>query len=1425
MDAMRYRAVALTCTDLMITATTEPATRQLVLLSHADTDLTTLRLASVALARTPIPAETRSQTGVQTEPEFRADAPRATTADTSPLSTVGTAISACALQTVSTADAMHAWIDSALTPNSIVIARVLGRADEVPGLATLAQRARELGMALIVLSGTGETDPEFDRLSNVATDLVRDINAYWLAGGIDNVTQSLRYASDRLWLTTLGYEAPRALPEHGIYLRGIAVEDALEAFCEARSASSRPAVGLLFYRAHWTSGNVAFIDALVDALEARGADVLPVFTHSLREVDDQDFPLALRLFERAGGVDLLINTTSFAIGDTTVDGPVRTTSASGMSGTSGIADSSDTRLGAPASPGSSVFERLGVPVLQAITSGMTRAQWAQSPRGLSPLDTAMNVALPEFDGRIIGVPISFKAPQRDANGAGHAAAKALPAHAETSYYEVMPDRIEQTAALAMRLAALRKKPAADKRIAFVFTNSSGKAAQIGNAVGLDAPASLMAILRAMQARGYRIEGLPDTSDALMHDLIDRGSYDQDLLTDAQMRHATRVQSADYARWIESLPELPRGRMVEQWGDAPGQAYVDAHGDLMIAGIAYGNAFVALQPPRGYGMNPDEIYHQPDLAPTHHYHAFYRWIRDTWQADAIVHVGKHGTLEWLPGKGIGLSDECFPDAFLADMPLFYPFIVNDPGEGSQAKRRGHAVIIDHLMPPMTSADTYGPLAELVQLVDEYYQVEALDPVKLPLLQRQIWDLIRKAKLDTDIELLHHHHHHHHGDDGEHDHHDHNHDHEHGHGHGHEHHQGHAQHEAHDHDHTHDHTHHHDADLPAMLTDMAGTDFAHLIEDLDGYLCELGAAQIRDGLHTLGNIPKADVLVDLLAALTRIPNLDAPSLPESVAHLFELEWTTLHADKGARLSAPAEALESLIDRPVVTHADAIDAVLTISRSLLFAWSAEGYALEAIDRAVTNTLGRAASPALRAVLSFVSATLVPNLVQTSDEIDHLLDALDGRYIPAGPSGAPTRGMAHVLPTGRNFYSVDPRAIPSMAASNIGEGLANEVLRRHLDESGHYPESIGISVWGTSAMRTHGDDIAEVLALLGVKPDWQPESRRVTGFSVIPLSELGRPRIDVTLRISGFFRDAFPHLIALVDDAIQRVARLDEPIESNFVRKHFLEEMQADLLAHKPVEMAEQRALYRIFGAKPGSYGAGILPLIQEQNWQTRDDFARAYIEWGGYAYTRGEYGTAAHDAFRSRLAGIEVALHNQDNREHDIFDSDDYLQFHGGMIAAIQGLTGHRPRHYFGDTHDPSNPRVRDLKQEALRVFRSRVVNPKWIASIRKHGYKGGLELNATVDYLFGYDATADILDDWMYEDLAQAYVLDADVRQFLDESNPWALRAITERLLEAAQRGMWEQPDPRTLEALRQQWLDGDAALEARSENGRGPDHDR
>ncbi|NHZ34042.1 cobaltochelatase subunit CobN [Massilia rubra] len=1294
----------------------------------------------------------------------------------------------------------------------IIILRVLGRLGSVPGFADLVSHARRTGQHLIAISGTGEPDPELAAVSTVAPDVLQQTLNYFHCGGSGNLAQLLRYLSDHLLLTGFGYESALALPEHGIYHPDLAQGAAIDDWLALRKAGA-PSAGIVFYRAHWMSGNTRFIDALLGALEKRGMNVLPVFTSSLRSGagGGGELPDALRYFSDARGVhiDVLINTTSFAMGEITPGGPT------------------------PAGWSVGVLETLNVPVLQAITSGMTLPQWEQSARGLNPLDTAMNVVLPEFDGRIITAPVSFKS-------------RAAGLQGDAVEYEPVPDRVARVAGIAARFARLKHVPNAEKRVAFMFTNSSSKASQIGNAVGLDAPASLMRILDAMRDAGYDVGQLPADGTTLIHDLVARCSYDQIYVTTEQLRNAAgRVPAALYAQWFAELTPDMQEKMSGQWGAAPGEAYV-CDGHLALAGIELGNTFVALQPPRGYGMDPDAIYHQSDLPPTHHYYALYRWLRDVWRADAIVHVGKHGTMEWLPGKGVGLSQNCFPDALLGDLPLFYPFIINDPGEGSQAKRRAHAVVVDHLTPPMTTADTYGALAQLTQLVDEYYQVEVLDPAKLPLLQQQIWELVKQTNLNADLQarLLHH---------------DHDHDHDHGHGH----------HHHHDHDRDHDHDHHHDEDgeLPAALASMGGSDVAHLIEDLDGYLCELGSAQIRDGLHILGGGPDAEQMPAMLVSLTRLPNLDIPGLQAEVSKLFGLTMDLLLDQKGRRINA-APALARLAQCAVVTRSDALDAIDALCLRLFTELAAREYRPAAIDdvlnlvfadidgdqvaapllqpamrvkSSMLSQMGKArpapaavraavspiapAAPAvnrfeaLRKVLGFACSQLVPNLARATDEIDNLINGLSGEYVPAGPSGSPTRGMAHILPTGRNFYSVDPRSVPSQSAWRVGLQLAHEVLTRHERETGEYPESVAISIWGTSAMRTHGDDVAQILALLGVRPVWRAESRQVSGVEVIPLDELKRPRIDVTTRISGFFRDAFPQLIDLIDDAVNTVIALDEPLTHNFVRKHYLAELGGWIEQGLSPEEGARRASYRVFGAKPGSYGAGILPLIQHKNWEADADFAEAYVNWGGYAYARGEQGADQRDAFKVRLSGVQVALHNQDNREHDIFDSDDYLQFHGGMIATIRALTGQQPRHYFGDSADPARAQVRDLKEETLRVFRSRVVNPKWLASIQRHGYKGGLELTATVDYLFGYDATAQVMDDWMYEDVAQAYGFDDTMQRFLEEANPWAQNAIAERLLEAASRGMWAEPRPETLAKLRELYLDSETLLEARGETAR------
>ncbi len=1145
------------------------------------------------------------------------------------------------------------------------------------------------GLPVVVLGGEAQPDAALQAESTAPAGVAGEALAYLVEGGADNLRELHRFLSDTLLMTGEGFEPPHATPEYGVR-PGPAHE------------AGRPTVGIVYYRAHELAGNTAFVDTLAGALHDAGANSLPVYCGSLRGVSD-----GLRDLLR--GCDALIVTVLAAGGTIAADA-------------SGGGDDEAWSVAALA--------ELDVPVLQALCLTSSRAGWQDSDAALSPMDAAMQVAIPEFDGRLITVPFSFKEPGPDGIGV----------------YAADPERAARVAGIAVRQARLRHVPNERKRLAIVLSSYPTRHSRVGNAVGLDTPASAVVLLRALREAGYDLgEGFPEDGDALIHTLIAAGGHDVEWLTEEQLAAApARVPLRAHTRWLDALPASLRDGIVAAWGEPPGELYVD-RGEIVLAALRFGNVLLMIQPPRGFGENPVAIYHDPDLAPSHHYLAAYRWLDEEFGADAVVHLGKHGTLEWLPGKGLGLSRECAPDAVLGDLPLVYPFIVNDPGEGTQAKRRGHAVIVDHLVPPMARAETYGEMAKLEQLLDEYATVQALDPTKLPAVRAQIWTLIQAAQLHHDL---------------------------------------------------------HQADMPGV------DDFDDFILHVDGYLCEVKDSQIRDGLHILGGAPEGEARINLVLAVLRANQVwggvrgALPGLRAALCRRYGLDERALLAEPGAAVAVPADLTE-VVDGPARTGADAVDLIEGVARRLVIGNETLGWEPSKVPAVVAEVLG-GPDDAVEAVLRFAATEVVPRLDATVDEVTAVLKALDGRYVAAGPSGSPTRGLVNVLPTGRNFYSVDPKAIPSRNAWDVGVALADSLLARHRQETGEWPRTVGLTVWGTSAMRTQGDDIAEVLALLGCRPTWDDASRRVTGFAVVPLAELGRPRVDVTVRISGFFRDAFPHAVALIDDAVRAVADLDEPDEDNFVRAH----ARADEAEHGD----RRRATTRIFGSKPGAYGAGLLPLIDARNWRDDKDLAEVYAVWGGYAYGRDLDGRAAREDLERVYRRVSVAAKNVDTREHDIVDSDDYFQYHGGMIAMVRTLTGVSPTAVIGDSHLPDSVKTRTLGEETKRVFRARVVNPRWIAAMMRHGYKGAFELAATVDYLFGYDATAGVVDDWMYQKLAEAYVFDPEVREFMERSNPWALRGISERLIEAADRGLWAEPDPATLEALRQAYLSVEGELE-------------
>ena len=1197
---------------------------------------------------------------------------------------------------VNPSKAAHTEMAAALEASELIVVRLLGSPKD---LCSGFERFRAAGKPMVVVGGEQTPDAALMEQSTVPVGIAADAHVYLAQGGPGNLAQLHAFLSDTVLLTGVGFDPPVAQPAWGVLPRPPRPTSTVAPESPDSPVALVPRVGILFYRAQQAAGNTTYIDALATAVETAGAVAVPVFATSLRDAPAD-------LLEHLGTLDTLI-TTVLAAGGT------RPATAS-----AGEQDESwDVRA----------LAALDIPILQGLCLTSPREAWANSDEGLSPLDVATQVAVPEFDGRIITVPFSFK--ETDADGLPH--------------YVPDAERCRRVAEIAVNHARLRHLPPSQRRIAIVLSAYPTKHSRIGNAVGLDTPVSAIRLLRALRDAGYdlgepgdipgtaplpEVEGEePDTTagNALIHALIDAGGQDPEWLTAEQLTgQPVRIPAATYRSWLAELPDDLVDAVTRTWGEAPGELFVDrsrdADGEIVAATLQAGNVVMLVQPPRGFGENPIAIYHDPDLAPTHHYLATYRWIEREFGAHAVVHLGKHGNLEWLPGKNLGMSASCGTDAALGSLPLIYPFLVNDPGEGTQAKRRAHATIIDHLVPPMARAESYGDIARLEQLLDEYGNVIAMDPAKAPALQGEIWTLIQAAQLHQDLGL-------------------------------------------------------------SEQPDEA--EFGDFVMHVDGWLCEIKDVQIRDGLHVLGQPPEGTAQVNLVLAVLRA--------------------NQIFGGQTNGIPGLRTALGLGLDETGTERTDAVEAQ---ARALVQAVADAGWVADRVPTLVREQLGTD-NPDVVASLSFACTEVVPRLAGTSNEIDAALHALAGGYVPAGPSGSPLRGLVNVLPTGRNFYAVDPKAVPSRLAYGTGQAMAESLLDRYLTDTGGYPRSVGLSIWGTSAMRTSGDDIAEVLALLGVLPVWDEMSRRVVDLEVVPLGELGRPRIDVTVRISGFFRDAFPHMVAMLDDAVRLVADLDEPHEQNFVRAH----AAADLAEHGD----HRRATTRIFGSKPGAYGAGILPLMEAGNWRDDSDIAEVYTTWGGFAYGRGLDGAPARDDMQANYRRINIAAKNIDTREHDIADSDDYFQYHGGMIATVRALTGSAPVAYVGDSTSPESVRTRTLSEETARVFRARVVNPRWIAAMQRHGYKGAFELAATVDYLFGFDATAGVVPDWMYAELAAKYVLDKENQDFMRHANPWALSGIIEKLNEAADRGLWSEPDPELLTELRQVYLDVEGDLEDRA----------
>lgn len=1157
------------------------------------------------------------------------------------------------------------YCEKTIEKSRLIIARVLGGESYwAYGLEKLHAVTHDNNIKLVVLPGDDKPDPGLVRYCTVERKHCERVWEYLVQGGPDNMVGLLDYCEYILGECEVPAGATPLL-KAGLWWPGVGI-CGLDTVRE-NWVKGAPVVAINFYRALVQSGGLQPIEAMVNALRERGLNALPIFVSSLK--DPVSIATLRELFAQAPP-DVVLNTTGFAV----------------------------------SSPGpefaGAVLEESGAVVLQMILAAGSKESWQESSQGLSSRDLAMSVALPEVDGRVLARAIAFKdASNFDAG-----------CEANIVTHQADEGRVNFVADLARNWALLRGKKTAERKVALILANYPNRDGRLGNGVGLDTPAGTVKVLDEMRREGYSLGEYPGDGDSLI-EYLQAGPTNA--ATDG--REIREVISLNhYNGFFAELPVQIQDEVKARWGKPEADPFfLESHDGLALPVAVFGNVVVGIQPARGYNIDPKETYHSPDLVPPHGYIAFYAWLRDQYKTDAIVHMGKHGNLEWLPGKALSLSETCYPEALLGPVPHLYPFIVNDPGEGSQAKRRTSAVIIDHLTPPLTRAESYGPLRDLEALVDEYYEASGNDPRRLVLLKKQILDLIGDIGLDEDAGIA--------------------------------------------------------RDDPADQQ----------LEKLDAYLCELKEMQIRDGLHIFGVSPQGRLRDDLVSALVRVPRGNGDdgdqSLQRAISLDLDFDFDPLDCEMGVSWDgAMPEILAQVCDDNWRSNGDTVERIEMLATKFI-----NGEILVPDEFRLT-----------RIVMQQVADKVIPNVERCGEaEISGLLSGLAGHFVEPGPSGAPTRGRGDVLPTGRNFYSIDSRSVPTPAAWELGRKSAELLILRYRQDNGDWPTSFGLSAWGTSNMRTGGDDIAQAMALIGVKPVWDNASRRVTGYEIITQAELGRPRVDVTLRISGFFRDAFPAQIELFDKAIRAVGALEEEGKDNPVTIR-MNEARAKLVESGMDEVeANRRSGFRIFGSKPGAYGAGLQALMDEKGWQQRGDLAEAYLAWGSYAYGEKEEGQEERDSFVERLGGMEAVIHNQDNREHDLLDSDDYYQFEGGMSAAVEHVSGNRPKIYHNDHSRPEKPVVRALEEEIARVVRARVVNPKWIAGVMRHGYKGAFEMAATVDYLFAFSATTGAVRNHHFDMVFDAYLNDEAVLEFLLEKNPSALKEMAERFLEAVERELW------------------------------------
>ena len=1105
------------------------------------------------------------------------------------------------------------------------------------------------------------------------------VTTYAVLAGDDNYVGLIKWALRKF--DGLDIELPE--PSHplteGIYMPGLE-NHSIKDFIDGLDPS-RPNIGIFFYQKQWVTHNVDHIDGLIHAVQELGGNPVPVFFNT------QEFKV-----DNSKGIKRLLREDLTRDGNPVLDSIINTMSFS------------QTLIATPGA-GEQVCEEnmymdYGVPVIQSMNLAEDEEWWNGHLEGLNPAEIAYSVVHPEFDGQIITVP---------------SASTEVAANSER-YCKSLTDRAFRVADIAIMWGRLRRIKNKDRKVAILLYQYPAKNAGAGGASGLDTFGSVVNILRQMKEEGYDVgERIPETAKELVDILLSGLTNDTEWLSNEEVRKRSvdLIPPEQYDIWYRELSETARNKIEKDWGKPPGDIYTSKN-DMIVPGTVFGNIIVGFQPDRSRDLQAN--YHDPDVVHPHQYYAYYKWLRFDFGANAVIHVGTHGTLEWLPGKSVALGKDCCPDYIMTSLPDIYPYIIGNPGEGTQAKRRAAAVIIDHMIPTMTRAGGYDDILELEGTLQNYMQAKTQSQHEnVSMIREKLREILGKMEMYNDI---------------------------------------------------------------GLGPDCSNEELDDKIDALYDYVVDIKENLIKDGLHILGDVPKDKRLEEDIYSLTRVDNGEIPSLRRGISE--SMGYDILDIQNNA---------SGIDERTGRLKGQILEEVETTMEGLITEFAEAGFDE---DRCLA-LVKRFGSDDIDTTVSFLCTSIYPNLMRMRDEVGSVMSALEGNYIEPGPSGCPTRGRAQILPTGRNFYSIDPDSIPWHSSWEIGKRMADQMLERFVEEHGSYPKNIGIVMWATDTMKTGGDDTAYVLWLLGIRPVWTGYAGRVKDLEVIPVSELGRPRIDVTLRISGLFRDTFPNLVRMIDRAVQTVAGLDESEEENFILANLRRDIVLSIEEGMPEDQAREDAMIRIFGDAPGTYGSGTNILVRTSDWKDQDELGKIYRDYGEYAYGIGRFGERKPDAFRHKLMNMDVTVKNSVSREYDMFDNDDVYTDLGGFNAAVRSVRGTLPMSMIGFSADTTNLKTKTIDEEGRYIFRSKINNPKWFEGLKPHGFKGAQEISKMTEYVFGWDATSDIIEGWEYKSIAENFLFNKENAEWFREANPYAMMEVVSRLLEAIYREMWDAGD--------------------------------